>query len=194
MDQKILSHKKILQLCYHVVCRFFKALILFVIVSATIIILSSKVALVLNVNLVANVSQHLSDVQRILTYEPRNCAHSRQAFKLFLTVSPAHRIITTSTWALEFPIGGHFQHFHRHAHFFFPSFSFEKTLHSSSESNAYWQPRIFCETEIWFISGIKKILCGKSNSSLDYLTYCLYQDFYASKFSIKRMRIWKDDA
>jgi len=42
-------------------------------------------------------SQHLSDVQRILTYEPRNCAHSCQTFKLFLTVSPAHKIITTLT-------------------------------------------------------------------------------------------------
>lgn len=79
-------------------------------------------------------SQHLSDVQRILTYEPRNCAHSCQAFKLSLTVSLAHRIITISTWALESPSGGHFQHFHRHAQFCFPFFSFEKKpLHSSSK-------------------------------------------------------------
>jgi len=117
IEQKIHLYKNIVQLCYHATMLCFKVLILFV--SVTIIILFSKVALVLNESITVAFYPSTYQTCRELTYEPRNCAHSCQTFKLFLTASPAHKIITTLTWALEFPSGRHFQHFHRHAHFLF---------------------------------------------------------------------------
>jgi len=103
--------------------------------------------------------------------------HSCQAFKFFLTVSPSHKTLTKSTWALEFSSGGHFQHFHQHAHFCFLSFSFEKErisyIHFLNHTVNLLYFFFFYKKPIPSLLAELKDTSRKSNTSPDYLTYCL---------------------